>query len=340
MDAVNLLEEKFDTYTPEEINKNCASEIHGVVSSLPQLTAILREIQLQIRAAVELTGCHQISPVLRRILHGATCSETVDALTWLFCGMCVITILGFIMLTVRAGLYNAVVRAPRRKRKRERVKEFDEYKEFMAEFYEDAEQWSIDLTEKKKSASTETIPQIPTFETDETSKSDGKNDNDDDGDDGDDGDGSDIAYIASPTKESVQSEDELSESSYESDYSSDSEEERSIMSTSIIGRFFHAQLHNDDAQSSILGMSMFDRDTDNQSVIHSQATILDLQTPRRRRKHSSLLPAPYAFADRSPNSHFSPGRMASPESKGTLTPVPPEKQRRAPFRTKRSTKES
>ena len=337
MDAVNLLEEKFDTYTPEEINRNCASEIHDIVASLPQLTAILREIQLQIRAAVELTGCHQISPILRRILNGATCSETVGALTWLFCGMCVITILGFIMLTARAGLYNAVVRAPRRKRKRERVKEFDEYKEFMAEFYEDAEQWNIDLPEKKKPASTEAISQLPTFETDETSKSDANNDNDDDGDDCD---GSDIAYFASPTKQSIHSEDESSESSYESDYSSDSEEERSIMSTSIIGRFFHTQLHNDDAQSSILGMSMFDRDTDNQSVIQSQTSILDLQTPRRRRKHSSLLPAPYEFTDRSPGSHFSPSRMASPESKGTLTPVAPEKQKRAPFRTKRSTKES
>ena len=338
MDAVNLLEENFDTYTPEEVNRHCANDVHGLLSRLPELKAILRDIQFQIRAAVELTSCHQISPILRRILRGATCSETVDALTWLFGGMCTITILGFTMLTVRAGLFNAVVRAPRRKRKRERVKEFDEYKEYMAEFYEDADQWNIDLPKKAKPVSVEDIPRLPTFETEETSKS--AND-DDEGDFEDCDDGSDAAYFASPTKKSEHSGDEdvSSESSYESDYSSDSEEEqRSIMSSSIIGRFFHAPHHNGDAQSSMLGMSMFSMDADNQSHVLPQVGILELQTPRRRRKHT--MPAPYTFADRSPDSHFSPRSIASPESRGKLTPVAPAKQKRFINRTRGATKES
>jgi len=333
MDAVVLLEGSFDAFTSERMNQSCVEDVHDLVSRLPELVDILKKFQFLIRQVIELTGCHKISPILRRILHGATCSETVDAITWLFGGMCTITILGFIMLTTRAGLFNAVVKAPRRKRRKEREKEFDEYKEYMAEYYADADGWNVDLPPKKAKVDSSEggILRIPTFDTEETSKSMGDDDCE-----------SDVAHFASPSQRSVHSdanhesddkevctnenskvreegqshgkdgEDDMpSEYSYESDYlSDDSEEERSIMSTSIIGRFFHTHPHQqDDAQSSLLGMSIYSSSGENQSNARPHQTgIIELQTPRRRRRQQPLQqPAPYAgFVDRSPDFALSP----------------------------------
>lgn len=331
MSAVNLLEETFDSYTSQQMNYYCADDAHVPLSRLPQLRNLLREIQFQIRRTIELTDCQKISPILRRILHGATCSQTMDALTWIFGGMCVITILGFIMLTTRAGLFNAVAKAPRRKRRREREKEFEEYKEYMAEYYEDADDWNIDFPTKtgKACSAKGDILRAQTFETDGTSKSMGPH--------GDDDCGSDAAYFSSPSQILTHSDDddqsddgnaylnennnddEVSEScdySFESDYSSGSEENQSsAMSASIIGRFFRTRERNDDAHASFLGMSLFSSTNDNRSQLRSHVGILELQTPRRRRKQS-LQPALYAtFADRSPDYSLSPNRGVSPTTK-------------------------
>lgn len=321
--AITLLEGSLDSLTPAQLSRHCTEDVYNLKSSIPLLTSTMDEVQRQVRAVIELTGCHQINPVLRRILYGATCSETVDALTWLFCGMWCITLLGFTMLSVRAGLFNSVIKAPRRKRQKEREKEFEEYREYMAEFYEDADRWQLNAPEKQKAPTEkETIYHTPTFETEETSFTAGD----------DDGDGSDIACFASPKAKSDDSHS--SASSYESDYSSDSDDERSSMSLSmLVGRMFHARHSTDETQSQLAGMSMLSGDGQS----HSRG-ILELQTPRRRRKHS--LPAPYHFNEESPHSEASIRHVASPQSDPRVTPQAPSKPKRIAFRTKGANKES
>lgn len=312
--AVNLLEDSFDAHPAEELHTHCTDDVYILISRLPQLAVVLEGIRRQVKAVIELTSCHQISPVLRRIQRGAICSETVYSLVWMFGGLCTITVLGFVMLSVRAGLFNSVVRAPRRKRKREREKEFEEYKAYMAEFYEDADQWEMEMPEEKKAALMAEISRINTFETEQTSRS-----GSDDGNDA-----SDIACFASPTSQvSAQS----STSSYESDYSSsDSEEERSTLSQSILGRIFHTRNHDDNQSHNGISMLGLD-DHSHMSDSRSQLGILELQTPRRRRKHA--LPALYTMDDNSSHesnhSSSSSQQVLSPPSNRKSTPKAPTK---------------
>ena len=148
--AINLLEGSFDALSQQQLRQHCSEDVFALIPETPQLASIMNDVQRQVRAVIELTGCHQINPVLRRILYGVTCSETVDSLTWLLAGMWCLTLLGFTMLTVRAGLHNSVIKAPRRKRQREREKEWQEYKNYMAAFYEDTDDWNLESQKKDK----------------------------------------------------------------------------------------------------------------------------------------------------------------------------------------------
>jgi hypothetical protein len=327
--AIHLLEETFDSFTPIQLNQHCTEDVYLLIPTIPKLQTIMGDVQRQVRAVIELTGCHQINPVLRRITMGVTCSDTVDAMTCLFVGMWCITLFGFTMLSVRAGLFNSVIRAPRRKRQREREKEFEEYKEYMAEFYEDAGHWQLNalhqgFVEKKPS---EKLPRISTFETEETSQPPPS----------DEMEGSDLACFASPGPNSDDTSSSDSQSSYESDYSSDSDDERSNMSFSmLVGRMFHGRSSIDDQHSQLLSMSEISQYTNQRSL-----GILELQTPRRRRK--TTLPNPYSFGDdKSPKSEDSSKQdLASPQSCDVrLTPQAPLKPKRSLFRTKGANKES
>lgn len=363
--AVALLEENLATFTPQQLRQHCTQDVHILIRSLPTLQSIMSAVQRQIRAVIELTGCHQINPILRRITRGATCSKTLDAMTWLFVGMWIINLLGFTMLSFRAGLFNSVIRAPRRKRQKEREKEFEEYKAYMAPFYEGTEQWQLDV-EKKIVKDPDDIPRMSTFETEETSISAKSNKSD----------GSENACLASPLPKSDESAN--SRHSYEADYSSesDSEDERSNMSVSVlIGKIFKSRpsLGETPLQSpSVSTLTIFTRENQDKAA----PSILDLQTPRRRR--TNPLPTTYDLDVNGPESDTGPerslaspqigqtprrrrknplsipnyivdspasedgssGRLVSPQSGGRRTPQAPSKPKLTFYRTRGATKES
>lgn len=317
--AATLLEESFDSMTPRQLQQHCKEDVHILIPTISTLHSIMGDVQRQVRAIIELTGCHQISPVIRRITLGVTCSDTVDAMTWLFVGMWCITLIGFAMLAVRAALFNPVIRAPRRKRQKEREKEFEEYKDYMATYYQDAGRWQLHEHKKAVAVETieETIPQVPTFETDEMSFT---------GRSSDETDGSDIACFASPLPKSDASS--ASAYSYESDYSSDSDDDKSNMSLSLlVGRIFQGRNSADD-QSQVHGMSTVSHRTHDRSL-----GILELQTPRRRRKQS--LPFAYHLDENSPMSveGDSARFLTSPQSGVRLTPLAPSKPKRILYTT-------
>lgn len=91
-------------------------------------------------ALVDLTGCSSISPVFRRLFFGSTCSVSVNGLAWLYSSLLSISILGFVIVSTRAALFNPVIRGRRSKR---REKEFADYKLFMSKFYNTAN-WELD----------------------------------------------------------------------------------------------------------------------------------------------------------------------------------------------------
>ena len=320
--AAMLLETTFDSLNPHELREQCSEDVHLLIQTIPTVQIFTTNVQRQVRAIIELTGCHQINPILRRITMGATCSESVDALTWLMMGMWCITLLGFTMLSVRAGLFNSVIRAPRRKRQKEREKEFEEYKEYMAEFYEDTDQWQLELCAKNVQAMKDNLPRIPTFETEADNSSARSIDLD----------ASDIACIASPLRRSDDSSND-SASSYESEYSSGSDDERSNLSLSIlVGKMFHARHPVDQLQSP--SVSTLSHDTNIRSL-----GILELQTPRRRRKYP--IPTPFLGEINSPSSDDASSiYLASPDSHDGTTPQAPSKPKRTLYRTKGANKES
>ncbi|CAB9498385.1 expressed unknown protein [Seminavis robusta] len=290
------------------IHEHCSDDASALVSQFSNITSILDDVQRQVRAVIELTGCHQINPVLRRIIHGATCSDTIDSLAWLFGGLCFIFIIGLMMLSVRAALFNSVIRAPRRKRQREREKEWEEYKQYMDHYYDGVGEWAIDgppqpPPQQRQRHPDFTLAQIPTFDTEETSKTSLEV--------GGDGD-SDIACFASPMAQSY-----ASTSSYESDYSEDSDEDQqSSMSFSMLSKFFHSRLGNDQSSSFF--------DADSQFAAKTQLSVLELQTPRQRRKQTAL--GSYLY-QRSPVSDYgTPMRhtgITSPTQRSTPRAPPP-----------------
>lgn len=163
--------------TPETLqllNTECGGDISFLPESLVGLETELLEAQRFIAAMVDLVSCHSISPLLRRLTHGAVCSESAHGLTWIWGSSLFICICCFVMLTTRAALYNPVLKRKKRDKKPKRVveKEFEEYKEFMTTYYEDALEWKLQDT-KKRTGILEIdfgmhIQSNPTFETEPT----------------------------------------------------------------------------------------------------------------------------------------------------------------------------
>jgi hypothetical protein len=99
----------------------------------------LSNIDGSMTAMLDLTECSRISPIFRQLLFGSTCTESVKGLASLYSMLILILLLGFVVLSTRAALYNPVIRGRRNKR---REKEFDDYKVYMSEFYDTAN-WDI-----------------------------------------------------------------------------------------------------------------------------------------------------------------------------------------------------
>jgi hypothetical protein len=247
------------------LNQECGGDISFLPKALKALEKELLVVQSNVKAMVDMSSCHNISPLLRRLTHGSVCKESAHGLTYIWVCSLVICICCFVMLTTRAALYNSVKRRKKRDKKPKRVveKEFEEYKEFMTDYYDDAPEWKLKLAhlpdDKKKKKVLEIdfadLQTQPTFETAVTTKPSMDDGEDDDAGDefakildisqeggilfvADDDDSDDVPFQKvgeESTKEALfinTNEDEnaqieetsQSNSSYDSDYESDSDE--------------------------------------------------------------------------------------------------------------------
>ena len=157
------------------LNKECGADMSFLPLVIHDLKVKLESVQGNMNAFTNLASCQQISPLVRRVTHGSLCKESVYGLVWIWSCSFVICVLSFVLLTTRAALYNSVRAKKKRPHKPKRVveKEFEEYKEFMSPYYEDALEWKMLPPGKKKPVEIDFGSQImmnPTFETMASSK--------------------------------------------------------------------------------------------------------------------------------------------------------------------------
>ena len=141
MDAADmfLMSAKEDGFA--NLTKSCGADVVPIMSAVTLLKESLKSIEDNVIKAVNLSSCSSISPILRLIFYGPICTETVSGLTWMFSCCLAISFLGLTMLSVRAALYNATLRPKRKPRTRQQIeREWNEYKNFMAEFYPDVDE--------------------------------------------------------------------------------------------------------------------------------------------------------------------------------------------------------
>ena len=149
------------------INAECGSDATPMIETLNQVLTLLGSFTSTIDDATNLTSCATIEPIFQELIHGAPCSESVRGLSWLFGTTLAMAILGLVMLSLRAALYNPVLK-PRRIKRRER--EFREYKDYMSEFY-DTDNWFLDPPIDGKKDDSKQIVAAATFETEGTESS-------------------------------------------------------------------------------------------------------------------------------------------------------------------------
>ena len=109
-ERVNAFVMTINEYGFEEASKKCGNSILLIFNGTQRLMESMTRIETNIQKAQQLSSCSTISPILRRILHGPTCHQTVKSMAWMFGTSLFITIMCFIMITVRAALYNATIR--------------------------------------------------------------------------------------------------------------------------------------------------------------------------------------------------------------------------------------
>jgi hypothetical protein len=159
------------------LSESCGADILPVVSVATVVMHSLQSIQNELATAIDLSSCHSISPILRRIFYGTICHESVSALTWMFSCCLAISVLGLTMLSVRAAMYNPILRPPRKPRTRRQLqREFNEYKDFMAKFYGgEVDEWELhpEKKELQESCSYDTeITALPSTDTTDTTSAD------------------------------------------------------------------------------------------------------------------------------------------------------------------------
>jgi hypothetical protein len=147
-----------------ESNAVCGHDVSKISISLSSLGDSLMNTAGYLEASMKLTDCSSVKPVIAQLQTGSICTESVDGLAWIFGGLLALWFICLMMFSTRAALYNPVYKAKRRLR---REREFEEYRVWMAQFYEDTEEWMIDPVKKYLMAT----PHPETFDTDETSRS-------------------------------------------------------------------------------------------------------------------------------------------------------------------------
>ncbi len=138
------------------------------MAQLDVLSEDLQSVYNGLQSALDLSQCQNIYPILQQIIDGPICTTSIQALTWLWSTLLVMLVLAFIIFSCRAGLYNAIVRAiPKHGQLKYQQKEFDEYKKFMAEHYDDANEWKFESSSQKYN---DELRPAETFDTAATTK--------------------------------------------------------------------------------------------------------------------------------------------------------------------------
>ena len=125
----------------------CGNDLIELKSSMAKFDGILSTVASNVDEVIEVTSCHTISPIIRRITHGAFCKESAKGMTTVWSCLFAISTLAFVMLTTRAAVFNSVRTRRKRNTKRRKLrpekveKEFEEYKAFMSEYYDDTDHW-------------------------------------------------------------------------------------------------------------------------------------------------------------------------------------------------------
>lgn len=130
------------------LDKACQRDMSFLEPSIHDLKRQVDQIRTSVHKLSDTMSCAQVSPLFRRVSHGAVCVDSPQGLAALWGASFGISILCFVLLTYRAALYNSVKYKKRRPTKPRRIveKEFDEYKEFMGKYYGEntTKKWKID----------------------------------------------------------------------------------------------------------------------------------------------------------------------------------------------------
>ena len=253
------------TLSLERLNKACRRDMSFLPPAINDVKSQVDRIKTNIHKLTDTLSCGQISPLLRRVSHGAICVESPYGLTILWSTSFGIGILCFVLLTVRAALYNSVKNKKRRPTKPRRIveKEFEEYKDFMGKYYggDTTKEWKIDG-----------VPLPPTkleFEFDKDLEMKGTFETSDN--ESDEDDGSENAGIHIRGNEY---DDSSYGSSYDSEISDDDEnDEDSSINSSEDG----------DEQSSAIGSFISDTRSIAMQTIHSLRNIKSLLSSSARK---------------------------------------------------------
>lgn len=130
------------------VTDQCGGSIEPIVDGVKLLVENLVIIQGNVVSALALSDCSSIAPILRRIFKGEPCDTTIVGLTWMFSCLFAISVFGMTLLSLRAAMYNATIKAP--KMERTDKWEWDEYKQYMTQFYNDAKDWRFHASPNKQ----------------------------------------------------------------------------------------------------------------------------------------------------------------------------------------------
>jgi hypothetical protein len=162
---VSAIVYNMQSYNISDLSEECGTDVQPVNITLQLFAPALNSLYGNARVATELSECSNIEPIVRQLAQGPTCNDSVAGLTWIFSCLLTISVLGMVILSTRAALFNAVLQVKRQKR---REKEFEEYKEYMEEFY-DTSMWKLDADKKLCNGLRVDLAHAETFETEETS---------------------------------------------------------------------------------------------------------------------------------------------------------------------------
>lgn len=130
--------------TSQEFNleNECGADMDQALGALSSAEKTLENLRGTMIVALGLTDCNNLAPIIRLVNHGMACSESIKGSTWMFACAYGIVIMCMVILTTRAALFNPLIKGKRRKR---REREFSEYRDYMAQYY-DTSTWKMDPT--------------------------------------------------------------------------------------------------------------------------------------------------------------------------------------------------